>query len=324
MDTTSGGISEQITMGVVSMHCTHDVSLNLQKYFRFIESASQSGVRFLVFPEMSIPGYLRVMGEQGSAERSEQFRYYRSIAESIPGPITSLLQEQAQKHRMIIQAGLAERTMSGNILYNSTALIGPTGLIGVFRKAHNPFEWPIFSPGNSLSVFDTPIGKIGMFICYDLCFPEVGRVLALKGAAILSMSTAWAMQTDDPTDDPSGHVYDVLTPATALANQVWLVCSNQVRRPPTEGSACYYGHSRIISPAGRIIVDSGYEESLVTATVDVREGIERARTLDIFGNNLLADRRPELYGIVADSEIYHAPEVGPSTARDLVTQRARR
>jgi predicted amidohydrolase len=66
---------------------------------------------------------------------------------------------------------MAERGLGGNVVYNSAVLIGPSGVIGVFRKLHNQFEWPVFGPGDHLSVFPTPLGKVGMFICYDLCFP---------------------------------------------------------------------------------------------------------------------------------------------------------
>jgi predicted amidohydrolase len=190
-------------------------------------------------------------------------------------------------------------------------LVGPSGIIGVFRKLHNQFEWPVFGPGDHLSVFPTALGKIGMFICYDLCFPEIIRAFALQGAVIASMTTAWPMKGDDPETDYYGYTFDILSRANALSNQLWMVCSNQVNRPPTPGCPNYYGHSRIIAPTGKIEAEIGHEEGLVTATVDLVGGIERGRTQDFFGLNLLQDRRPDFYGLLASKEIYYRPQVDP-------------
>lgn len=143
-----------------------------------------------------------------------------------------------------------------------------------------------------------------MLICYDVAFPEVVRTYALQGAVIASLTTAWPMKRDQPEGDPSAYLYDLQTRASAQANQIWFVSSNQVFRPPTEGCANYYGHSRIIAPTGDIVAEIGYEEGLVTAPVALRQGIEHARTAHAFGNNLLADRRPDLYGTLAQTDIY--------------------
>jgi predicted amidohydrolase len=71
------------------------------------------------------------------------------------------------------------------------------------------------------------------------------------------------------------------------------------------GCPDYYGHSRIIAPTGEVIAEIGHEPGLVTATVDLHEGIELGRTRDFFGEKMLADRRPELYGILAEKDIYY-------------------
>jgi predicted amidohydrolase len=305
------GVGRKTTLGAVSMHCSHDFESNLRKYREFIEEAAQRGVDLLVFPEVSLHGYLMGKRDLGSPEMAEQLRYFRSVAEPVPGPTTRILQEYAARHNMLIQAGMAERAMEGNVVYNSAVLVGPTGVLGVFRKLHNQFEWPVFSPGDHLSVFPTPLGKIGMFICYDLCFPEVIRAFALQGATIASMTTAWPMQGEDPESDYYGYAFDLLSRANALSNQMWMVCANQVHRPPMEGCPNYYGHARVIAPTGKIVAEIGHEEGLVTATVDLFEEIERARTQEFFGLNLLQDRRPEFYGMLAQKEIYYRAEVPP-------------
>lgn len=312
----------ETTLGAVSMHCSHDPAANWKKYLDAIDEAAIRGTDYLVFPEGSLQGYLMGSASLGSPEMHEQLAYFRRVAEPIPGPTTRRLTELAARHNMLIQAGMAERAMDGNIIYNSAVLVGPRGVIGVFRKLHNQFEWPVFSPGDHLSVFETRLGKIGMFICYDLAFPETVRAFALQGAIIAGLTTAWPMKGDDPETDYYGYTYDILSRANALSNQLWMVCSNQVNRPPTPGCANYYGHSRIIAPTGKIVAELGHEEGLVTATVDLKEGIERGRTLDFFGLNLLQDRRPEFYGMIPDRDIYTAGQVAPTITQTFDTEDA--
>jgi predicted amidohydrolase len=156
-----------------------------------------------------------------------------------------------------------------------------------------------------MEVFETGLGKVGMFICYDLAFPEITRLYALRGARIAALTTAWPMKGDDHTDDYYGYTYDILSRSNALMNQMWMVCSNQVGRPDTPGTPNYYGHSRIIAPDGTIVTDIGYEEGLAVATVDLVQGIEDGRTVDFFGLNLLQDRRPTYYGDIAREKPYY-------------------
>jgi hypothetical protein len=108
------------------------------------------------------------------------------------------------------------------------------------------------------------------------------------------------MKGDNPSTNYYGYTYDILSPSMALANQYWMVCSIKVHRPPTPGCANYYGHSRIIAPSGQIVAEIGHEEGLVTATVDLLQGIEDGRTQYFFGLNLLQDRWVDFYGIVSD------------------------
>jgi predicted amidohydrolase len=303
--------SRETTISAVCMHCSHDPAANWKKYLDFIDEAALCGTDYIVFPEVSLQGYLMGSRSLGTEEMTEQLRYFRRTAETIPGPTTEKLTQLAAKHDMMIQAGMAELAMDGNIIHNSAVLIGPQGIIGVFRKVHNPFEWPTFSSGDHMSVFDTRLGKIGMFICYDLAFPEISRAFALQGASIAALTTAWPMFGDDPETDYNGYTYDLMSRAMAFANHFWMVCSNQVHRPPTPGCSDYYGHSRIIAPTGKIVAEIGHEEGLATATVDIKEGIELMRTRDWAGLNLLEDRRPEMYGILADKQIYYQGHVAP-------------
>ena len=314
MHTSNGHVQTgagEVGLGAVGMHCSHDVAANWKKYVAFIEEAGARGVRYLVFPEVSLQGYFWDTPGVGSPEMAEQLHYFRRVAEPIPGPTTARLQEYAQRYDMLIQAGMAEAAMDGNIIYNSAVLVGPSGVIGVFRKLHNQFEWPIFAPGDHLSVFPTVLGKVGMFVCYDLCFPEITRAFALQGAKIAALTTAWPMKGEDPATDYYGYCYDLMSRASAFFNSMWLVSANQVMRPPEPGCPNYYGHARIIAPTGHIVADGGYAEGLVHASVDLDGELERARTLEFFGLNMLQDRRPEYYGLLADKAAYYRSDAAP-------------
>ena len=285
-----------VTIGAVCMHCCHHKERNLRKYERIIHDAGARGVQLLVFPEVSLQGYLRRVGEDDSTSIAEQLRYYRETSEALDGPTIQLIHHLARQYNMHIQVGMAEREENSEAIYNSAVLVGPRGVVGRFRKVHNPFEWPVFSAGERFEVFETPFGAVGPLICYDLCYPEAIRTLALKGALVATVTTAWPMERDEHDDDYFGYTYDILSRAGAMANQIWFVQSNQVMRPPSVGSEHYWGHSRIIAPTGRVVADIGYAEGIAVATVELLGEVERVRTESYFGGlNLLADRRPETY-----------------------------
>ena len=290
----------EVTLAAVAMNVVHDKDANLEKYIHYIDEAASLNARLVVFPEVSLQGYLKKRGAPGEPEVIELTRYYRQTAETVPGPSTELLGKYAARHNMYIQIGMAESTRAGQVFYNSAVLIGPEGIVGVFRKLHDRGEWPVFCSGDEFPILETSLGKLGAFVCYDMCFPETVRTYAVRGALIASMSTAWPLKdahAPDPESDHYAYVYDTLTRAHAIANQVFFISSNQVG---LTGRFNYYGHSRIISPTGIILADSGREESLITATVDIDHEIDIARTETLFFKNLLRDRRPETYGALVE------------------------
>jgi predicted amidohydrolase len=285
----------EVTLAAVCMNVVHDKQANLKKYLHFIHEAVELDARFVVFPEVSIQGYLKKRGAPGEPEVMEMTRYFRETAEPIPGPTTNQLGKIAAKHHLYIQIGMAESARAGQVFYNTAVLVGPEGVIGKFRKLHDRGEWPVFCSGDDFPLLKTEFGRIGMLVCYDLCFPETVRTYAVQGALIASMSTAWPLkdsEAQDPERDYHAYVYDTFTRAHALFNQIFFLSSNQVG--PT-GNFNYYGHSRIISPTGKVLADSGREEKLITATVDIDHEIDIARTETLFYKNLLRDRRPETY-----------------------------
>ena len=187
--------------------------------------------------------------------------------------------------------GLLER--AGDVLHNAAILVGPDGLIGSYRKTHLPFLGVdrFVVPGDELNVYDTPLGRIGVEICYDLRFPEVTRTLALKGADFVAHPTNFPMAAKVQTE--------VITLARAAENRIFLLTANRVGKERT-GEFC--GWSQIVDPYGRRLAEADEtEETLLVAEVD----LEKARDKDYvvpgeYELYLFGHRRPELYGSLVE------------------------
>ena len=230
---------------------------NLAACLARLEEAAAAGASLLVLPECAIPGYM-------FSSAAEALPY----AEEIPGPSTEAFEDACGRLDAHVVCGLLER--EGEHLYNSAVLVGPDGLVGSYRKTHLPFLGVdrFTVPGDVLPVYDTPLGRIGLEICYDLRFPEATRTLALAGADIVAHPTA--------------------------ENRIFLLTANRVGRERT-GEFC--GWSQIVDPFGVRLAEAGpTEEVLLVAEIDV----ERARDKDYvipgeYELYLFGDRRPELY-----------------------------
>ena len=263
----------KITLAAVSMNAELDKDHNLKKYLRFIDEASGLGASLIVFPEMSLQGYLYSANHEFTAE---ELRYHHENAEAAPGESTEILASKAAEKNIYIIYGFCEKVETSfiQLLYNSAALVGPEGLIGVYRKVHLAGnERDIFRPGDSWNVFETNLGRIGIFICYDLLFPESVRELTLGGAEILVSPTAWPGEGGWFT-----HAWELLTRTRALENVRWLVASGMVGVSKQQR---YLGNSRIVNPQGKVIAETS-EEGLITATVSVQEELKRLQNETIF------------------------------------------
>jgi predicted amidohydrolase len=296
-----------VTLAAANVRIEHDKSRNLGKFLDLIDEAAAKGVDILVLPEMGLQGYADfafAVGEKGAAAQKQ---YYFREAESVPGPATETIRQKAAEHGMVIQLGLAERAAHGNVILNSTALVGPDGVIGVYRKLHNQFEFPYFNPGQSTPIFDLPVARAASLICYDLAFPELMRVFALQGATLALMSTAWPMKGHDRADDYHGLSMDLAAKANAFFNQMWLVISNHCEKGAYSTGVDYWGNSQIVDPYGKVVALLEDEEGLVVHTADLEQTTLASRTEAFFGLNLLQDRRPEHYGPIVDTTLYAPP-----------------
>jgi predicted amidohydrolase len=253
---------------------------NLESCLAFLEEAAGAGAQLLVLPECAIPGYMF-----DSADEALQF------AEEVPGRSTEALEKACRRLNTYAVCGLLER--EGDLLRNAAVLVGPAGLIGKYRKTHLPFLGVdrFVAPGDELCVFDTPLGRIGLEICYDLRFPEVTRTLALKGAEIVAHPTNFPMAAKVQTE--------VITLARAAENRLFLLTANRVGK---ERRSEFCGWSQIVDPYGKRLAEAGEtEETLLVADVD----LEKARDKDYvipgeYELYLFGDRRPELYGALVE------------------------
>jgi N-carbamoylputrescine amidase len=255
---------------------------NLRHALHLASEAVAAGANLIVLPELVTTGY-------AFTGRAEAFAH----AESIPDGQTCLrVIDFAREHGIYLAIGLAER--DGAKLYDSAILVGPEGFIGKYRKAHlwnREKLW--FSPGDlGFPVFETPIGRIGLLICWDIWFPEVARILAQQGADIICSLNNWVW-TPPPLFDATGKcMASYLTITAAHVNNVFIAAANRIGCDRGER---FLGCSLIAGTNGWPLgeVASAEAESILYADVD----LVSARSAPIWNslNDLPRDRRADLY-----------------------------
>lgn len=219
-----------------------------------------------------------------------QDRSFFAYAEEMPGPTTDRMRRLARETGMVVIAPMFEKVDEGTY-YNTAAVIDSDGgYLGIYRKNHIPqvqgfWEKFYFRPGNlGYPVFDTAVGRVGVYICYDRHFPEGWRELALNGAKIVFNPSA-------TTRGHSMYLWQVEQPAAAVANQYFVGAINRVGPEPTENTD-YYGSSYFVDPRARIIgkVASDTDDEVVVRDLDMSM-IEDTRNYWQF----FRDRRPDSY-----------------------------
>ncbi len=269
-----------ITLGVVSAPFDRDLEADFARIAALINQARAEGVQLLALPEAALGGYLSDL--RGNAPPPPAFRQ--------DGPEIARLAALAGD--MVVCAGYCEQTEDGAI-YNSVVCVNGTGVLGNHRKVHQPLrEDAHYTPGTGFTAFDTPVGRIGMIICYDKAFPESARALALDGAQIVVCVSAWpGSRTNAPEnieDDRWKHRFDIFDAARALENQIVWLSANQ---SGSFGSLRFVASSKIVGPGGDVLAHTGVVEGMAVTTVDVEASLEQARRT--MGH--LRDRRPAAY-----------------------------
>ena len=255
----------------------------IDKHVGLIEQAAADGVEVLCLQELFHGPYF-------CAEQDP--RWYSTVERVPDGPTVRLMQDLAKKHSMVMVVPVYEEEMAG-VYYNTAAVLDHDGAyLGKYRKTHIPhiapgfYEKYYFKPGNSgYPVFDTRIGKVGVYICYDRHFPEGARALALNGAEIVFNPSA-------TTAGLSEYLWELEQPAHAVANGYYIGAINRVGLEPPWNIGEFYGKSYFCDPRGQIIVQGSRDkDELIVADLDLDE-IRNVRTTWQF----FRDRRSDTYG----------------------------
>jgi predicted amidohydrolase len=226
-----------------------------------------------VLPELCNSGYNFGSREQ-AWETSEQ------VTDSV---FIRYLESVCVQRNCHIVSGFNERDR-GN-LYNSAVLVGPEGYVGKYRKLHLFLnEKDYFEPGDAgLPVFDIGLCKLGMLVCFDWIFPEVWRILALKGADVIC----------HPSNLVLPGLAQSAVPIHALTNRVYVITANRIG---VEGDLTFTGLSTIANPKGDVLVQASQgEEEVGTADVDLNLARDKRITSR---NDVFADRRPNDYAFL--------------------------
>jgi N-carbamoylputrescine amidase len=250
---------------------------NLQKAADLVAEAAARGAQLVVLPELFPFDYV-------SFTERDPALFQR--AEPMDGPTVRAMCAAARQHRVWIVPSFFEKEVAG-VCYDTAVLIDPAGdVVGRYRKTHIALlsdpqsgqEKFYFKAGNQLPVFDTPLGKIGILICYDRGFPEAWRVLVLQGAEIVVVPIT--------TTDEDG--FAEMARTRCFENGVFGVFVNRCGQ---EDWKHFFGGSLIAGPRGDVLAQTGGADGVITAALDL-DTIEPTRLRMPY----LRDRRSELYG----------------------------
>jgi predicted amidohydrolase len=251
---------------------------NLDRILFETRTAAENGADLVVFPECALTGYV-------FASREEAVQYM----ETIPGPATEKLAGCCRETGVHVVVGLLEK--DGDRCFNAAVLVGPEGLVGKYWKNHLPYLGVdrFLDHGNRpFEVYETPIGNIGLHICYDCNFPESARIMALKGADILALPTNWP--------DGRGNISRYVVNTRALENKVHVVAVDRIGE---ERGARFLGRSKIADAWGNTLAEgSSDKEEVLYAEVSLADARQKRMVFKPgeFELDFIADRRPELYG----------------------------
>jgi predicted amidohydrolase len=266
------------------------------------ERAAAEKVELVLFPELVVHGHCTPNTW--------------AIAEPVPdGPSVRRLTDIARRHRLVLCAGMSEKER--DIVYNTQVLVGPDGYIGKQRKLHlSRDETFLYKGGRDITVFDVGPCKVGIVICYDNQFPEIARVLALRGAEIILMPHAgrFLLWDDTPESEAKARRYshNFLSKYALRAreNACFAMLTDQVGRAgyvsqwplDSENQPHHAGAALIWGPDGELIASTQQErirEEMIVVNLDAALLAEQ-RAL---ANYMLRTRRPELFGELVREQV---------------------
>lgn len=256
---------------------------NTIRTLEVMAEAHGRGVQLLVLPECGLTGYVFDTAEES-----------RAAAVRLDGPEVRSIAEAADELAIHVVIGFLE--LDGDLLRNTALLLGPGGVMATYRKTHLPHLGAdrFVTPGDNEPVLvETPLGVVGLSICYDLRFPEWARCLALGGADIIANPTNWPA--------PAERVAELFTRVRAAENHVFVIAAN---RGDEEHGAQFIGRSQVIDPTGSVLASVEREEGLIV--VDIQPASARIKEVRVpevdFAISLFGDRRPALYGAISKTD----------------------
>ncbi|HMO13732.1 MAG TPA: carbon-nitrogen hydrolase family protein [Pirellulaceae bacterium] len=266
-----------------------NIDENLKRTLEKMTEASANGARLVVFPECSLTGYCCETKEEGKA-----------IGLNLQSTVFRRLHESCRSLNVFGVFGFLETEDESDDLFNSLVCIGPAGIVAHYRKTHLPqlgVDRFVTCGQAAYDVFEIDKVQVGMLICYDSSFPEATRVLALKGADVVLLPTNWPAA--------SISIAELVPPVRAMENHIYFVVANRVG---LERGVSFVGRSRIIHPNGSSLTYAEHDrEEVLIADIDP-ELARQKRIVRVLGKhevNLIADRRPELYGEIIEKSVQH-------------------
>jgi N-carbamoylputrescine amidase len=279
-------VANIVRAGLIQAAWTGDKDSMLKKHIELARQAAKDGAQVLCFQELFYGPYFC------QVQDDEYFGYTEPIPD---GPTTKAMQDLAKETGMVLVVPMFEVEQEG-FYYNTAAVIDADGTyLGKYRKTHIPhvkgfWEKYYFRPGNmGYPIFDTAVGRIGVYICYDRHFPEGWRALGLAGAKIVFNPSATSRGL-------SMYLWNLEQPAAAVANEYYIGAINRVGKEPL-GENDFYGSSYFVDPRGQMVegAASDTEEEVVVRDLDL-DLIDEVRKTWAF----YRDRRPDAYeGLVA-------------------------
>ena len=266
-------------VAAVQLNSTNDKDRNLETARRLVREAAAAGAELVALPEK-----WNLLAPPAELEAG---------AEELDGGVsTEAARGWAREHGIHVLAGsIGERVAGADRLFNTSALIDPSGgLIAVYRKIHmfdvevggvTYRESEAEQPGDEIVTAAAGAVEVGLSVCYDLRFPELYRILAVRGARLITVPSAFTLATG------RDH-WEVLLRARAIENQAFVLAPNQVGEAPPHYVS--YGRSMIVDPWGVVLAQAADREGVIVADLDLERQAAIRESLPS-----LANRRPEAY-----------------------------
>ena len=284
-----------VTLAAAAASFGRDLEENYRTIESLVAEATARGADLLALPEAAIGGYLSSLGGPEDASRPESL----PPAIRLDGP--ELARVRSLAGDLVVVLGICEAAGPDDdpVRFNTVVALTRDRVLGVHRKVHQPLgEHLSYAAGDAFTAFDSPVGRLGLMICYDKAFPEGARTLALVSA----WPAARTAGATDLAEDRWTRRFRLFDQARALENQVVWVASNQ---SGTFHSLRFVSSAAVIGPGGDVLADTGVQAGLAVATVDVEQSLATARRAMFH----LRDRRPDAYeltGVVAQEELTRA------------------